>query len=54
MGAHWFWYLLVVAVMVWYSTITIFVAIRGAKDIRQMLARLGRQAEESRSPSSRV
>jgi len=41
MGEHWFWWLLTAAAMVWYSTITIYVAIRGAVDIRSMLARLG-------------
>ncbi len=28
------------AVMVWYSTVTIYVTIRGTVDIRQMLRRL--------------
>lgn len=40
MNEHWFWLLLTAAVMVWYSTITVYVAIRGAKDIRSMFARL--------------
>jgi hypothetical protein len=33
----------------WYSTITVYVAIKGASDIRNMLARLGknRKPEES-------
>jgi hypothetical protein len=38
---HWFWLLMTAAVVIWYSTITIYVAIRGAKDIRGMLRRLG-------------
>ena len=37
---HWFWGALTIACMVWYSTITIYVAIRGAADIRGMLRRL--------------
>jgi hypothetical protein len=37
---HLFWSLLAAAVVVWYSTITIYVAIRGASDIKHMLARL--------------
>jgi hypothetical protein len=41
MGEHWFWWLLTAACVVWYSTITVYVAIRGARDIKQMLARLG-------------
>jgi len=37
------------ACVVWYSTITVYVAIKGASDIKNMLARLGkkRNAEES-------
>ena len=37
---HWFWWLMTVLVLVWYSTVTIYVAIRGAFDIRGMLDRL--------------
>ena len=54
MGEHWFWYLLVVAVMIWYSTITIYVAIRGALDIKQMLARLGKNRDDEQAPGSRI
>ncbi|MCC6680454.1 MAG: hypothetical protein IT445_06075 [Phycisphaeraceae bacterium] len=45
---HWFWFLLVVAVIGWYSSVTVYVAIRGAKDIRTMLHDLGeRQKRDS-------
>jgi hypothetical protein len=37
MTEHGFWFLLTGAVMLWYSTITVYVAIRGAMDIRSML-----------------
>ena len=37
---HPFWWLLTAAVVAWYSTITIYVAIRGMHDIRGMLQRL--------------
>lgn len=40
MTTHWFWWLLTMACIVWYSTITIYVAIKGAKDIKGMLKRL--------------
>ena len=40
MPKHWFWWLLSAACVAWYSTITVYVAIKGAKDIKQMLARL--------------
>ena len=35
-----FWWLVVMACLVWYSTITVYVSIRGAWDIKHMLARL--------------
>ncbi len=41
MPTHWFWWLLTVAVLIWYSTITVYVAVRGALDIKHMLKRLG-------------
>ena len=37
---HPFWALLTLAVLIWYSLITVFVAIRGAMDIKQMLRNL--------------
>ena len=40
MGEHWFWWLMTAACLVWYSTITVYVAIRGVFDIRGMLRRL--------------
>ena len=40
LGQHWFWGLLTLACVVWYSTITVYVAVRGFKDIKTMLARL--------------
>lgn len=39
-ASHWFWSLMALACLVWYSTITFLVAYRGAIDIRGMLARL--------------
>ena len=38
--SHTFWGLLTIAVLAWYSTITVYVAIRGAFDIKEMLRRL--------------
>ena len=37
---HWCWLMITAAVIVWYSTITVYVAVKGSKDIRDMLARL--------------
>jgi hypothetical protein len=35
-----FWWLVCLACVAWYSTITIYVAIKGAFDIKDMLAHL--------------
>ena len=40
MGEHWFWWLVTAAVVVWYSTVTVYVSILGVRDIKHMLARL--------------
>ena len=52
MSKHWFWWLMTAACVVWYSTIAIYVAIKGGADIKHMLARLdttrGREEEEER------
>ena len=37
---HPFWGLLTLAVLAWYSTITVYVAVRGVADIKEMLRRL--------------
>ena len=42
---HWFWGLLTIACLAWYSTITIYVAVKGAGDIRQMLRKLSDKSE---------
>jgi hypothetical protein len=34
---HSIWFLIITACVVWYSTITIYVAIKGRADIRDML-----------------
>ncbi len=47
-GEHWFWWVLLVACLVWYSTVTVYVAIRGALDIKHMLARLAAMQEQER------
>ena len=46
MAKHWFWFLMTAACVVWYSTITVYVAIKGAKDIKNMLARLDATRKE--------
>jgi len=48
MPQHWFWWTATAACVVWYSTITIYVAIKGAKDIKNMLARLDAQSRKDK------
>ena len=43
---HWFWGAVTLVCLTWYSTITIYVAIRGARDIRNMLRRLSDSQEQ--------
>ena len=38
-----FWWLLTIISVGWYLTVTVYVAIRGSFDIRQMLTRLASQ-----------
>jgi hypothetical protein len=37
---HLFWLSLTVACIIWYSTVTVYVAVKGMKDIKSMLRRL--------------
>ena len=46
---HWFWGVITLACLVWYSTITVYVAWKGAKDIKNMLKRLEDTHRESQS-----
>lgn len=43
-----FWKLLTAACLVWYTTITVYVAIRGLKDIREMLRKLAEKKNTSK------
>lgn len=47
MTEHWIWWALSMSCVIWYSTITIFVAIRGAADIKGMLGRLAELGDET-------
>lgn len=48
---HLFWFLLVAACVIWYSTVTIVVAVRGMLDIRSMLNRLRRLQSADDAPA---
>ncbi len=43
-----FWFILTLAALLWYGSVTLYVSIKGATDIRQMLDRLkARSSSES-------
>lgn len=44
--AEQFWWLLTMTSVVWYVTVTVYVSIRGALDIRSMLRRLESQQRD--------
>jgi len=50
---HGFWFAVTIACMLWYSIITVYVAIRGVFDIKSMLGRLkaGMTEEDSQGPA---
>lgn len=43
---HPFWGFLTLVVLVWYSTVTIYVGVRGIADIKSMLRNLKRSQDE--------
>ena len=42
MPRYFIWWLITMACVVWYSTVTVYVAFKGMADIRNMLARLAK------------
>jgi len=52
MPNHWFWWSLTAACVIWYSTITVYVAIKGARDIKNMLAHLDAANKRERAEKS--
>jgi hypothetical protein len=49
MPEHLFWWLLTMACVVWYSTITIYVSVKGIADIRDMLKRISLRQSDDRA-----
>ena len=49
MPEHFFWWLLTMVCIVWYSTITIYVSVKGIADIRDMLRRLSLRQSDNRA-----
>jgi hypothetical protein len=46
MHGHSFWFFLTWACVVWYATITIYVAYQGSIDIKEMLRRLKQKRDD--------
>ena len=42
MSAETFWFFVMIACLVWYSSITVYVAVRGAYDVRSLFRNLER------------
>lgn len=51
MAKHWFWLFLTTACVVWYCVVTLRVSVKGVVDIRSMLARLSKNAQEQEEGS---
>lgn len=51
---HWFWGTITLVCLIWYSTVTIYVAIKGAADIRNMLRKLSGGKPRPQEPSVQV
>lgn len=47
---RWFWSLLTIAALVWYSTITLYISYQGAIDIKEMLKKLSTDSFDPDSP----
>ena len=47
MNGHPLWWILTAITLTWYLVVTILVAVKGSRDIFQMLADLKREEEES-------
>ena len=47
---HPFWWMITTAVVVWYSTITVYIAFKGVFDIREMLENLRQRDERTDEP----
>lgn len=47
MSEHWFWLGLTAACLLWYATVTVFVAVKGMKDIKGMLGRLAARSGDA-------
>ena len=47
MFEHWFWLFLSIACVVWYMTITVFVAVKGFGDIKSMFSKMAADKEDA-------
>jgi hypothetical protein len=47
---HWFWWLVTMACLLWYSVITVYVGVKGVLDIKHMLNRLAVNQAKDKPP----
>jgi hypothetical protein len=50
MKEHWAWWLLTMACIAWYSSVTVYVSVKGALDIKHMLRRLSENRDSAPFP----
>ncbi|MGB8952035.1 MAG: hypothetical protein WCC06_05135 [Candidatus Aminicenantales bacterium] len=50
MNGQWFWLVITAFCVLWYSTVTLYVAYKGIKDIREMLRRLAQKRGGPQKP----
>lgn len=50
---HEFWWLLLWACVAWYSTVTVYIAVRGTLDVKEMLERLKRDHEKEKQAAAK-
>ena len=43
---HWFWTIFCALMLLWYVAVTLIVAVKGGKNIREMIERWKAEAEE--------
>ena len=48
MIAQWFWYIMSIACLLWYSLLTLYVAVKGGYDIKSMLKKLSSKQEDEK------
>ncbi len=49
---RWFWWLLTIAILIWYTALTIYISYKGVFDIQHMLKKLSSGEFDPNAPES--